>query len=627
MGIPKSRAAQEERHIVKETIVDVYAFLRDFHPSIVRAADEERDCAYVDDRVGEEGVQFLTVQLARLGDWFDKRLLGERVERVMGFKPYDGLNPCFLRPVWIWLSTLNEGSAKDAHLVRLVRTLLHGFKKYEVPWTEEQAQAKISSFKEIEANMHAPVWSKNLQRAQELCEKFVAGYEVTCRAPKHGPGAVAGGERDEEKWEFDVLFESVHAQWPYWEWITPIRSSDYLMLKPASPVKWGRRELGLRLSDRSRNIQLAAFAGKYRRMRREKYPTAKMVLVPKDSRGPRVISEEPKEVMYLQQGVARDLMDYIESHEMTRGHVNFADQTINGKLALESSKTLEFDTIDLSDASDRVSAVLVNYLFPPRVTEKWFALRSHRTFIPATGEYVPLKKFAPMGSALCFPVESLVFWAVCVGAIWNRTNDLALALASVYVYGDDIIVARAHTELVMDELTWAGLKVNRTKSFVGDVEFRESCGVDAWKGYDVTPLRVKKQPPSRPNDGRAIIAWVKYAENSQYVAPRRSKACLECVERVIGRRVPRVASPQSFLAICTELDVWDYSQYSKRRYSRAKGSLIVRARAFELRTRAIDIDGFSRLQRNLVTSYADLRPDLVVVELSTHMVARDHILR
>jgi hypothetical protein len=58
------------------------------------------------------------------------------------------------------------------------------------------------------------------------------------------------------------------------------------------------------------------------------------------------------------------------------------------------------------------------------------------------------------------------------------------------VFGDDIIVPSECAEFVIDDLESFGLLVNRTKSFWRGA-FRESCGVDAYNGVDVTPVRWK----------------------------------------------------------------------------------------------------------------------------------------
>ena len=325
--------------------------------------------------------------------------------------------------------------------------------------------------------------------------------------------------------------------------------------------------------------------------------------------------------MFIQQGVARHLMSYIERHPYTRGHVNFVDQTINGALALESSLSKRWATIDLSDASDRVSVQLVKYLFPREVSTKWLALRSTATRLPS-GAVLRLNKFAPMGSALCFPVESLTFWALAVGYVWERTRDLHRALESVYVYGDDIIIADEYTQGVIETLEGGCLKVNRDKSFSGNCAFRESCGIEAVNGFDVTPLRLRALPPQRPSDGPAIASWLQYASNAAVIAPRRSAALERTVKELIGR-IPRTPVQQEFLSIVDPNNFWSLEDFQNPVWDPAL--CYYRTRLYTLKTRAIrdPMDSFARLLKDLTVGAGEGDPSLVVDRLSTQIRKRE----
>jgi hypothetical protein len=92
-----------------------------------------------------------------------------------------------------------------------------------------------------------------------------------------------------------------------------------------------------------------------------------------------------------------------------------------------------------------------------------------------------------MGNATTFPVQSLVFWAICVASLQRQGFHQP---GAVFVFGDDIIIPSECTEEVINDLESFGLLVNRTKSFWRGA-FRESCGVDAFNGVDVTPVRWK----------------------------------------------------------------------------------------------------------------------------------------
>lgn len=622
-GIAKS-PAQEVLAIVTETIADAYALLLSISPNLVRKDDCRRDVSYVTRRFDSEGLAFLTVTLPRLGEWMDSYVRGEPVTRVEGFAPFDGLFPTFLRPFWL---VLREEYRPEAHpyervcinpatynLVRILRTLLFGLKKLEVPSTDEQKTVKLRSFLAIEEDLRTyPIYpSPVIWRAQTVLEDLLKGYEPICNIPRHGPGSVAGGERGNQKWEFSVLFESLHAQYPYYDFHFGVRSlivdrsyafhEDIVHARPYP-------------------LQLAVQQKKYLSMKRVSEPTARLLFVPKDSRGPRVIACEPVELMFIQQGVARYLMSYIENHVDTRGHVNFFDQSINGSLALSASADKAWATIDLSDASDRVGCELISLLFPQGIVKKWFALRSTAVKLPC-GTRVPLKKFASMGSAMCFPVESITFWALAVGCVWEHTMDRQHAYDSVYVFGDDIIVADAYAELVIKALESAHLKVNRSKSFVGDSPFRESCGVEALNGFNVTPCRVKKFPAQRPSDGEALVAYVKYAENSAGLAPRRSRQLLRLVERLIGR-IPRTPVEQPFISIVDPTNFWNLRDYKNPKWD--PHACYYRANLYTIknRSRFDPMDSWSRLLHGLTTR-VDADPSLVVDRSSTQ-IRRRHV--
>lgn len=113
------------------------------------------------------------------------------------------------------------------------------------------------------------------------------------------------------------------------------------------------------------------------------------------------------------------------------------------------------------------------------------------------GTIVPLNKFASMGSALCFPIEAMVFFTIIMYALVKKSGRvpsrrLLVKLASdVAVYGDDIIVPGSMAPVVMESLEDFGLRVNHDKSFSTGL-FRESCGGDYYAGVDITPVYVRQ---------------------------------------------------------------------------------------------------------------------------------------
>lgn len=243
------------------------------------------------------------------------------------------------------------------------------------------------------------------------------------------------------------------------------------------------------------------------------------IFVPKSYKTFRTISMEPSTLMYFQQGVW-DLIDrQVKGHPVLRKHIAFQDQSRNRELSRQGSIDRQYATIDLSAASDSVSYSLVKKVFRGTWLLRYLvALRSKRTLLP-DGRLIVLKKFAPMGSALCFPVETLIFAAICE----HVTRVLGVA-GKYSVYGDDIIVPTIAVDNTMRILERLGFRVNRDKSFYQqDCWFRESCGGEFCDGFDVTPMRVSRKYASKEQDVRfdklvalANIAYERGYRNLRY---------------------------------------------------------------------------------------------------------------
>jgi hypothetical protein len=296
--------------------------------------------------------------------------------------------------------------------------------------------------------------------------------EVT---PSHGPGGVYPSCKPWQKSDFTTDYSSITSRYPLCEYFIGIPSFwwDSLVRRSAQWV------------DRDEIV-------------------AKLIPVPKDSRGPRLIAVHPKEAIWIQQGQRRLLESAILNSRHTRGSINFRDQTVNQRLALESSKTREFCTLDLKEASDRISTALVRNLFGDYAYDWMSCTRATKCELP-DGRVIGLEKWAPMGNALCFPVESLIFWALVKSAIASKYGENC---TEIYVFGDDLVFPVKYYHGVIEGLVRAGLVPNLQKTFVHGY-FRESCGVEAFLGYDVTPLRARKGDLSTLGN---IVSWLDLAK-------------------------------------------------------------------------------------------------------------------
>ena len=226
-----------------------------------------------------------------------------------------------------------------------------------------------------------------------------------------------------------------------------------------------------------------------------------VTFVPKSITAFRTISMEPATLQYLQQGVWASLDRYMTHHPYLRDIVHIHDQSFNRKLAqVGSANDGSYATIDLSSASDCVSWVLAKSLFAGTpLLPALYATRSRYALLP-NGERLPLLKYAPMGSALCFPIECIIFAAI--SELAKRNSGGKESLRAFLVYGDDIVTRREYVYETVRILHACGFRVNASKTFFSPHNpFRESCGGEYYLGVDVSPMRISRKfscdPPSR----------------------------------------------------------------------------------------------------------------------------------
>lgn len=461
------------------------------NPLATNVKSVSRDVQTLRERASKEGLSFLTKVLPRLGKALDSGLVNMSFSIPSGFKSAkDSCIPAFMQEYFKLVFHANGSVRHDADpsAVSHLRQVCFSCYKLEVPYQDAQKEAVIANFETTEIELHSfdgGFTGGEIDAAGYIIRDVFRDFDHKSIVPRHGPGAVATGESLDDKWHFARLYRGIHQVYPYYEYF----------------VVGGARELIDRL-------------GWYRSLKRLNEGVAKVVLVPKDSRGPRLISCEPLEFQWIQQGLGRKIVSHLESSRTTGGQVNFSDQEVNRQIALTSSRTMQYATLDLKDASDRVHLELVRVLFRhlPDLLRALEATRTQATTLPG-GRIVRLAKYAPMGSALCFPVEAVCFWAICVAALARELRvPSAIAGKLVFVYGDDICVPTEHAELCAQALERYALKVNRSKSCASGL-FRESCGMDAFNGVQVSPTRIRKLWNRRRTDATTYAAYVAYAND------------------------------------------------------------------------------------------------------------------
>lgn len=487
--------------------------------------EHKRDITRIRARLKHEGVAFLTKSLSLLGEALDKGLLSGQFSCPTNFSRYKktALPRLFrglLTRVFDDLGCIR--SCPEVEAITDLRQLLFFCKKMRRPYTEKQLRSVQEQFQITDASLPSvgdySRQSKNLfWRARGIIQDIFRDFDPTDIIPRHGSGAVATGEREYEKNKFSRLYARIHEVYPYYRY-NFVNSADLL----------------------SRSAD-------YRSAQRLECGQAKVVAVPKDSRGPRLISEEPLEYQFFQQGLMRAMYSHIESHPITKGFVNFTDQSVNQSLALESSKDGYLATLDFSEASDRVSVEQVEFLFGgvPTLLKSLMALRSPKTVFP-DGTVVDLKKYASMGSALCFPVESICFFAVSYALL-----QVSGIVDRPHVYGDDLILPSHLVPLFAEVCNDIGWVLNARKScYTGN--FRESCGLDAFNGTEVTPTRLRVDPDGNGTDVSDIVSLVSTSNQLwSRCYYRASTVIAEMVERKLHHRLPLGEGSDSHLTLFT----------------------------------------------------------------------------
>lgn len=297
-----------------------------------------------------------------------------------------------------------------------------------------------------------------------------------------------------------------------------------------------------------------------------------ILFVPKSMSSKRVISRETVARQWAQQGC----MEFFVNRLARRYGIHLDDQTKNQSLALRGSYDGSFTTIDLSDASDCVSWTLVRQLFEGFPILRYLAkTRAEKAIVHDT--IIPLKKFAPMGSALCFPVMTTILAAIV------RVSMRACGIyGNFVVYGDDIVVPSAIAPRVILLLRRLRFRVNSTKTFGPTGFFRESCGAECLYGEHVEPFRLSRffRPIIRPNvTPETFSQWITLANTAYLSYP--------LVRAVVVHELLRLFPNLPFKGDSDALAVWSLDArnwHLRTRYENASTKTLQRGRTYKLTT-------------------------------------------
>jgi len=511
-----------------------------------------RDLETIKSRVENEGLSFLTITLPNFSKLFERSLENGFLDPAC-FRVFSRINrhealPSFLRGLLGQIFDhktgkviLNEpptnfqsvdGMAPDdiPTCVEAVRQICRLFNKVELPCSENRIRKAFESFIEIEREFETfslpdEEAAKFLVVTRMLWGGMFRDFNPDTTIPKHGPGATAERLSGNQKY--------IIRRW-------------HDRLEPYFPLVDNGYPLGTDVD--SEELEIVTIVPEH-----DEQPV-KVIAVPKTLSSPRIIAIEPVCTQYVQQGIRDYLYDKLESHWLTSGRINFRDQSVNQRLAMKASRTGRYATIDLSEASDRVPLDLAMYMFEGNrdLHDSILACRSTRARLPDGRIVDPLRKFASMGSALCFPVEAMYFYTICVMALLDAQNlsctqrNIFKVSRRVRVYGDDIIVPCTHADAVLDYLQKFNCKVNVNKTFKTG-KFRESCGRDAYAGYEVTPTYIRQPYPENRQQPASLVSWCATA-NLFYLKGYWQTASLmfKTLERILGP-LPYVRETASML--------------------------------------------------------------------------------
>jgi hypothetical protein len=445
--------------------------------------NSNRDIETAITRFRHEGDAFLEIALPRLDDLLLAGLESGALPSFEGWHAKKGWShPEFLHGFWMRIFQPN-GSISPSPCwisIRAIRQISRSFKKIFEVCSDERLEEAVEGFIRTDRELSQLKISPSIQFAEEITHYLfgkVVGRVLSSPGPwKHGPGAVSESSGSNARWGFPHISHQI----------------EELVGTDAFRVAWS--DLYFRPPA---NLEIPA----------------RLVAVPKTALKPRLISIEPSYNQFIQQGYHTSL-----KAELSRIRAcSYLSQTPNQELAMKGSIDGSLATIDLSEASDRVHMGLVRRLFrwSPHFVKVLELSRSRMVRLP-DGTDLILNKFASMGSALTFPVETMVFTVIVALAIaqvegYHTRKQIQgiLKRDDVRVYGDDIIVDTKYYPTLIRLLTEFGLKVNSNKSF-SKGSFRESCGADYFEGRNVTPLYIRRHMPQSKRDTESLTSLVSF---------------------------------------------------------------------------------------------------------------------
>lgn len=528
------RSAVAYLKVLKECITDVSFDI----PG--RTTFFERDLSRLETIIETRGPSILFIDLPELGKLYDKGLSSGYFDKcstpnILGRRS-DGWPKLF--GDLILLSFDESGILRDnlkSEFVFATRQIFYLFKKINLECSDEATQQAVTEFVDIEDHSRHPSgwWSgwdcghtdrvqrgslslSDLRDSHPGLREFVRSPRVLLNLtqlvsdivvshlpkmrwddliPRHGPGAVSDMKTGQDKYNFPVWPERLEEVFPFHFFGQPNE-----LFELSQPSKY-------------------------------EIP-AKLLAVPKTLKGPRLIASEPTALQFCQQAILGWLRDNTPSP--LRTCVDFHSQLPSRELALQASKLGDLATVDLSSASDRLTLWAVERVFR-KSQDLLDAINATRSIycVDGTGSgkfsLIKLKKMACQGCAYTFPVQSMVYAIAAISVRLyesgyspypRKGRDRKVTLKAIHtaarrvrVFGDDLIVPSQDVPVLAHLLVDLGLRVNASKTHHTG-HFRESCGMDAYKGVDVTPLYIHSTELAPT--AASVTSWIDVRNNAYH---------------------------------------------------------------------------------------------------------------
>jgi len=559
----------------REFLRDAYtALLADCSVMIPRLHVEfSRDLSRLHSIIENQGLSFFTIDLPDAGKHFDRCLADGLLTKFMmpHMRPYKSgsVIPRLFKGLLIRVFD-DSGVLRldpDIQSVKILRELYNFLKKLNMECTDERTFKEVQSFFKIEREVRKPTlqWDSDelnilgsdslhfycstdrdvlplfsddqfdlpgVQKPASISDRFITTFHSVCDIvsgtiggfnssewkPKHGPGAVSDQTGVSSKYLFPNWPDKLEAQFPMCDfafanhnlWADFVNDGDSSRFIPSEPP-------------------------------------SKLIAVPKTLKGPRLIASEPVAHQWIQQLVRRFI---IESYHRTpiASSICFTDQTANQRRAYDASLGSGHATIDLSSASDRLTCWVVERVFRrnPMLLVALHACRTrwlNNTIDKHSPEYILLRKFACQGSALTFPLQTIIYSCAAIASVLfvqgERVTIKSITAASmlVQVYGDDTIIPIFAQDHYQGLLEYLDFKVNHSKTY-GTGKFRESCGTEWYDGNNVTPTYFRSIPDkSQPE---SLISAIEVSNNfysSGYLH------VADLIKTTVCRQVPKNSVP------------------------------------------------------------------------------------